>query len=225
MTSSNAKTNVPSSTDTKLELVRPVAVLGLVLLLGQAALPSTVAAAAPEEGPRDVMSRTIDAAFRILKDKTLAGQAQRSRRIGALREVADRAFDWAEMARSSLGVKWRSLDAGQRTRFVDVFKNVLAAQYMDDIDRFQGTEKVTIDSVVREDPDTLVRTTLVTASRERVPIDYRMRTIDGRWRVVDLSIEGISLVNHFRKTFTAALANVSVEDLIARLYRQLPAAP
>ena len=212
-------------TSSSTHTLRSLSLLGLALIAGAAVLPPSIARAAPEEGPRDVMIRTLDVVFRILKDKALAGQAQRARRIGALREVADRTFDWAEMARSSLGVKWRSLDTAQRARFADVFKDVLAAQYMDDIDRFQGTETVTVDGVVREDADSLVRTTLLTASRERVPIDYRLRSIDGRWRVVDLSIEGVSLVNHFRKTFAAALVNGSVEDLIARLRRQLPPAP
>jgi phospholipid transport system substrate-binding protein len=63
----------------------------------------------------------------------------------------------------------------------------------------------------------------VTASRERVPIDYRMRVRDGRWSVVDLSIEGVSIVNHFRKTFSAALANMTIDELIDHLKRQLPA--
>jgi phospholipid transport system substrate-binding protein len=201
---------------------RQAAVLGSLLILGLPAAPARATAA--EEGPREVMTQTMDAAFRVLKDPALAGKAQRGQRIDALRAIADRTFDWAEMARSSLGVKWRSLDAGQRARFVEVFKDVLAAQYMDDIDRFQGTETVSVVAVVREDPDSVVRTILITSSRERVPIDYRMRTVDGRWRVVDLSIEGVSLVNHFRKTFAAALANASIEDLITRLRRQLPAA-
>jgi len=193
------------------------------LLVGLSSTPLRVAAA--EGDPRELMSQTMDAAFRILKDPALAGKARRSQRIDALRSIADRTFDWAEMARSSLGVKWRSLDPGQRVRFVDVFKDVLAAQYMDDIDRFQGTETVSVVAVVREGEDTVVRTILITASRERVPIDYRMRAVDGRWRVIDLSIEGVSLVNHFRKTFAAALANMPIEDLIARLRRQLPADP
>jgi phospholipid transport system substrate-binding protein len=183
------------------------------------AAPSARAA----DSPKQVMTKTIDAAFTILKDRTLAGRERRPQRIAELRRVADFTFDWSELARSSLGVKWRSLDESQRTRFVDVFKDVLAAQYMDDIDRFQGTETVTVDSVIAEGDEAVVRTTLVTGSRERVPMDYRMRQIDGRWRVVDLSIEGISLVNHFRKTFTAALVNLTIEDLIVKLRRQLPA--
>ena len=62
----------------------------------------------------------------------------------------------------------------------------------------------------------------MTASRERVPIDYRMRPPQGRWMVVDLSIEGVSLVNHFRKTFSGALANMTIDQLIERLKRQVP---
>jgi phospholipid transport system substrate-binding protein len=166
--------------------------------------------------------QTIDGAFAVLKDRDLAGREQRTRRIAALRQVADRTFDWAEMARSSLGVKWRGLTPQQRSRFVEVFKDVLAAEYMDDIDRFQGTETVTVDGSEQQGDEVLVRTTLITASRERVPLDYRLRRPAVTWMVVDISIEGVSLVNHFRRTFSNALVNMTVDELIARLSRQLP---
>ena len=167
-----------------------------------------------------VIKRTIDAAFAVLKDKSLAGREKRPQRIAALRAVADRAFNWAEMARSSLGAQWRTLDDRQRGRFVDVFKEVLAARYMDDIDRFQGSETVTVDGSAQQDEEVVVRTTLVTSSRERVPIDYRMRAQQGTWMVVDVTIEGVSLVNHFRKTFAGALANITIDQLIERLKGQ-----
>lgn len=195
----------------------------IAVLVAMAAGPAGTAAA-PAQAPAEVVIRkTVDDAFAVLRDKSLAGKQQRGQRIASLRQIADRTFDWSTIARSSLGAHWRSLDAGLRARFVDVFKDILAAQYIDDIDRFQGSELVTVDGAVREGDETVVRTTLVTASRERVPIDYRMRPDDGRWLVVDLSIEGVSLVNHFRKTFAAALVNMTVPDLIDRLKRQLPA--
>jgi ABC-type transporter MlaC component len=70
----------------------------------------------------------------------------------------------------------------------------------------------------------VVRTTLVTASREHVPIDYRMRGSGDRWNVIDISIEEVSLVNHYRKTFSAALVNMTIDQLLDRLSKQLPAA-
>lgn len=167
-----------------------------------------------------IIKKTIDAAFAVLKDKSLAGREKRPQRIAALRAVADRAFNWAEMARSSLGPQWRSLDARQRGRFVEVFEEVLAARYMDDIDRFQGTETITVDGSVQQDEDVVVQTTLVTGSHERVPIEYRMRAQQGSWMIVDIKIEGVSLVNHFRKTFAGALANMTIDQLIERLKAQ-----
>ena len=193
---------------------RRLAVLTGALVL--AAEAAAYAGAAQEA----IIKGTIDAAFAVLKDRSLAGREKRPQRIAALRAVADRAFNWAEMARSSLGAQWRGLDEKQRVRFVEVFKEVLAARYMDDIDRFQGTETVTVDGSAQQDEDVVVRTTLLTSSRERVPIDYRMRAQQGSWTVVDVTIEGVSLVNHFRKTFAGALANMTIDQLIERLKGQ-----
>jgi phospholipid transport system substrate-binding protein len=187
------------------------------------AFDAAARAAAPEEGSaQESVQKTVDEAFAVLRDKSLAGKDRRHDRIAALRKIADRTFDWSEMARGSLGVGWRGAEPQKRTRFVEVFKDVLAAQYMDDIDHFQGTEKVTVDGQKKEGDDTVVNTTLLTSSREQVPIDYRMRTEDGRWRIVDISIENVSLVNHFRKTFSNALTNMSLDQLIEHLKKQLP---
>ena len=202
-------------------------VVVLVVLAGGASSLERPASAAPgvvPVAPEVVIRKTIEEAFDVLRNKTLAGKEKRGERIAELRRIADRTFDWGEMAKSSLGVHWRGLEADRRTRFTEVFKSILAAQYMDDIDRFQGTETITIDGTKVEVDGALVRSTLVTASRDRVPLDYRMRLIQGEWRVVDLSIEGVSLVNHFRKTFSSALANISIDELIERLKRQLPQA-
>ena len=193
--------------------------LGRVLPLARR---NRVAEAAGTVTAEDSIRKTVDDAFAVLRDKSLAGREKRAERIAALRRIADQTFDWSEMARGSLGPGWRSTDPAKRARFVTVFKDLLAAQYMDDIDKFEGTEKVTVDSSAHEGDTTVVHTTLITASREHVPIDYRLREESGRWRIVDISIENVSLVNHFRKTFSSALANMTTDQLIERLEKQLP---
>src|SRR5262245_39029192 len=100
----------------------------LRLLLATAVLAAPAAARAGQTQEATI-KKTIDAAFAVLKDTSLSGREKRPQRLAALRAVADRAFNWAEMARSSLGAQWRALDERQRARFVDVFKDVLAAQY------------------------------------------------------------------------------------------------
>jgi phospholipid transport system substrate-binding protein len=171
-----------------------------------------------------MIHKTVDEAFAVLKDPKLADKAHRAERLAALRVVADRTFDWSEMARASLGAPWRTLDATKRAHFVETFKDVLAGRYMDDINRFQGTETVTVDGSSRDGDDTIVHTTLVTGSREHVPMDYRVRSTGGKPAIVDISIEEVSLVNHYRKTFAGALVNMSIDQLINKLDKQLPAA-
>jgi phospholipid transport system substrate-binding protein len=198
--------------------VRVAAVVAIVILTGAAG----AAPAANDDEAQAVIRKTVDDAFAVLKDKALARPGRRADRIAALRRVADRVFDWAEMARSSLGVHWRSLDERKRAQFAEVFKDVLAGEYTDDIDKFQGSETVTVTGSSADGDQVVVKTTLTTASRERVPIDYRMRKQRAEWKVIDVSIEGVSLVNHFRQTFSNALANMTVDQLITRLEGQLP---
>jgi phospholipid transport system substrate-binding protein len=200
----------------------PVAVAVAFVLCVTASLSGAAGGQGDTSEAATTIRTTVDEAFKILKDPALSGKAHRQQRIAALRAVADRTFDWSAIARASVGPQWRSLGADQRGRFVEVFKDVLAEQYMDDIDHFQGTERVTVDGSTREGEEQVVKTTLITASREHVPLDYRMHADGGQWRVIDFSVEGVSLVNHFRKTFSTALGNMTFDQLIDHLKHQLP---
>ena len=169
--------------------------------------------------PRPLIEGVIQDAFTILRDPSLRSDPKL--RLRKLRDVADRAFDWEAMARSSLGAAWRPLNEAQRRDFVAVFKELLAQRYMDDIDRFQGSEQLRIAGANEEADLALVKTILLTSSREEIPIDYSLRLSEGRWRVEDVSIEGISLVNHYRKTFSRFLSSNSFDQLLKQLRDRL----
>lgn len=188
--------------------------------LAQPASPTAPAAPQAGEGPLEVVREAVDAVLAVLRDPTLKGPERRSERIRRIRNIVDRVFDWEEMARRSLGVHWRQLTPPQRTRFVDVFKDVLAAEYVNDFERFQGDEKVLVEDVTQVGDVRQVETTVITHSRERVPVHYFMHRQGGRWLVYDFSVEGISLVNHFRRSFSRFLVNNSFDQLMERLERR-----
>lgn len=177
---------------------------------------TTVAA---QEPPKKVVEKTVQDALKILRDAQL--KSDRKQRVTKLREVADRTFDWEAMAKSSLGAPWRNLNDVQRRDFVEVFKELLAQRYMDDLDRFQGSEELTVGEADQQGELAVVKTTLFTVSRQQIPIDYTLRVSGGQWRAQDISIEGISLVNHYRKTFARYLANKSFDQLLAQLKQKL----
>jgi phospholipid transport system substrate-binding protein len=172
-----------------------------------------------QETAQQVIERTVDAAFGVLRDESLRSDPEQ--RMRKLREAVDPAFDWEAMAQSSLGAPWRELGKGERSEFVSVFKELLAERYMDDIDRFQGSEEMKVTGSDEQGDSATVKSILTTSSRERVPIDYTMHKPGGRWRVEDVSIEGVSLVNHYRKTFARYLNNQSFDELMDQLKRKL----
>jgi phospholipid transport system substrate-binding protein len=166
-----------------------------------------------------VIRELVDQAFGILRDAELKTQPEL--RVKKLREVTDRVMDWDFMAKSSLGHHWRGLSDQERADFVSVFKELLARQYRDDVDRFRGNESVAFGQDEKKEELVTVKTTLTTASGEKVPINYTLHLTNGKWLVEDVSVEGVSMVNHYRTTFDRYLVNQPFPSLLGRLKQKL----
>jgi phospholipid transport system substrate-binding protein len=193
------------------------AFMAAVVGAAMASVAAPLWAGSPEA--EQLIRRMVDAVFAVLRDPELA--KDRPRRMQRLREVVDPVFDWTTMARSSLGPQWRKLSEAEQAEFVRVFRELLAQRYMDDIDRFRGTEQVLVRGSESVEDLIRVNTVLVTSSRERIPIDYSLQAQSGRLGVVDFAIEGVSLVNHYRATFGRFLVNRPFSELLLQLKRKL----
>ena len=195
--------------------LRMFAAVVIVLAAGR---PLQAAPRAPEA----LIRSAVQQALQLLRDPALQAPERRSERVAKLRKIADGVFDWSAMAQSSLGVYWRQLDDSQRAEFLDVFKRLLAREYIEDLDRFTGHEKVIIKGERPQPPLRIVDTTLVTASGDRVPINYVLQLQREHWVGIDVEIQGVSLVNHYRATFRRFLVNHSFDALLKRLRGALP---
>jgi phospholipid transport system substrate-binding protein len=190
--------------------------------IGAAVLALAVTARAEPPTAEQMVRRGIDDVLAVLRDPASQPASARPQRIARLRQAADRLFDWPEMSQRSLGPSWRTLDAAQRKRFVEVFPDVLAGSYLDDLDKFRGDERVAVERTAQAGEHAEVYTIVVTHSGERVPMVYWLHRVDAGWRVYDFSIEGVSLVNHYRESFARFLVNHSFDQLMERLASKLP---
>ncbi|MEO1334260.1 MAG: ABC transporter substrate-binding protein, partial [Myxococcota bacterium] len=158
------------------------------------------------------------AALKVLKDPSLQGKKNRKSRWSQLRKVSDDAFDWSSMSQRSLGVHWRKLNASQRERFVTTFRELLASHYLGQIDRFTGKERLEFKGTGETPEGTEVKMVLMTASREKVPLHF---FVDERPKVYDVSIEGVSIANHYRGVFNRQLTNGDFDSLMKKLERKI----
>lgn len=188
-----------------------------LLLLMTAIVVVPCSLSAQERDPAALIRSAVDEALVVLRDPQLKKPEKRGERLGKLRAIADRIFDWGAMAQSSLGATYRTINDAQRSEFVALFKDLIAKDYRDDLDRFMGDEKVLVKGVETRDELRLVKTVLITHSRDQIPLDYLMHEEAKTWRAVDFSVEGVSLVNHYRKSFGRFLDSHSFDELLARL--------
>jgi phospholipid transport system substrate-binding protein len=68
-----------------------------------------------------------------------------------------------------------------------------------------------------EGDQAIVRTALVLKEGGQMPLDYKMHNVSDRWKVYDLSVDGISLVANYRAQFNKVIRSASYETLVERL--------
>jgi phospholipid transport system substrate-binding protein len=181
--------------------------------LGLALSAAAPGAAAEASGARALIEKTVVQVIAVLSDP----QRSSAQRRLELEQIAHARFDFRTMARLVLGRNWKRLDAKQQDAFVDEFTTYLANDYGSRIDRYEQ-EKV---DVIGEEPkprgDVVVKTKIVGGENDGTIVDYRMRERDGQWWIIDVVIEGISLVSNFRDQFGEVISRGGPQELLRKL--------
>jgi phospholipid transport system substrate-binding protein len=171
------------------------------------------AAQATHSAPMTVISDTVDAVLAVLNDTSLDSEQRRSR----IEKIAYLRFDFVTMSRLVVARYWKRFTPAQQEELVREFKAFLARTYGDRIDRY-NQEQIEIMGE-RQEPrgDVSVLTRVVGGEYDGAEVNYRLRGKDGEWRVIDVKVEGISLVLNYRDQFKAVLSRGGPEGLLEAL--------
>lgn len=186
--------------------------VALFLLFFSVLPPARSNAGAPTEQIR----MSVDKVQAILKNPQLKSAAKTKERRDQLRQVVSSRFDFAEMGRRSLGGQWRRLTPKEQEEFVRLFTDLLERAYIDRIEAYSD-EKF---AYVRENLDknyAEVGSRILTSKGEEFSLNYKVYLANGEWRVYDVVVENISLVNNYRSQFNRIITNSSYEELIRRM--------
>ncbi len=175
-----------------------------------------VAVSASAGVPTEEVRTVVEKVQKILNDPELKSAAKKQQRLDQLRQVIYPKFDFVEMAKRSLGSHWRRRSPEEQREFVKVFTNLLENAYADSIDSYNG-EKVVIQDEKQDKNFAEVDTKIVTPKGEEFAVNYKMHEADGSWKVYDVVIENISLVNNYRSQFNRVIAKSSYDDLLQRM--------
>lgn len=188
----------------------------LLLLAGALAGAVVSGAFAWAESPMGTVRLQVERVIHVLQDPDLKGPARLSERRAAIRRIAEELFDFEETTRRCLGRHWQGRRPAERAEFVTLFADLLERTYIGRIEQYGGEAVVYAGETVDGNQAT-VRTRVGIKGAGEVPIDYRMHRRERRWRVYDVSIEGVSLVGNYRAQFNRIIQTSSYEDLVRRL--------
>ncbi len=185
----------------------------LVAVVSVLAAPGVRAATESEAAARAVIAETIDEVLAVLRDKSKPTED----RIRSLEQIVYGRFDLYVMSRLVLARNWKRFSEEQKARYIEQFKQYLTNSYGNRIERYDQQEVEIVGE--REEPrgDVVVKTKILGGEFEGALVDYRLRKQDSDWRVIDVVIEGISMVSNYRDQFKSIVSSGGPELLLEKL--------
>jgi phospholipid transport system substrate-binding protein len=181
-------------------------------LLAIALSPSDVTAGLPT----DQIKSTVDKALLVLKDPRLKPATKTKERREQLKQILFTRFDFNEMAKRALGANWRRRTPKEQDEFVRLFSDLLERAYADTIESYTD-EKIVYVGERLDGGYADVNSKVLTNKGEEFSLNYKTHFVGGEWRVYDVVVENISMVNNYRSQFNRVISNASYEELVRRL--------
>jgi phospholipid transport system substrate-binding protein len=181
-----------------------ILLVGLVLALPGSALAS-------EAG--NFVQKLGDDALELLVRTARDDKEQAER----LRVILTTNFDLKTIGRAVLGPSWKAADEAQRETYLVTFEDYIVATYSLRIKDYAGETFEVLKETPIDERDTLVATQINRPNKEPLRVDYRVRAGAQGHHVVDVMVEGISMLTSQRQEFSAVIQRVGVDGLIAQL--------
>lgn len=179
--------------------------IALTLLAGYC----LIAAATMEAGePLDLMQATLDRGLQLSKDPAFQSRDKEKERAARMREIVNPIVDFDEMTKLALGPQWPRMTPAQQQELVRLFRPLLEKIISD-----WNPEKMVLGRETIERNFAQVESSEINSGGYQVPVVYKLRRVNGKWKIYDEVIGNISVVSNFRVQFDRVTSKSSFEEL------------
>ncbi len=170
-------------------------------------------------GPRDAVESAVDR-FMSIQNSRSDNAAVTAERLGQVREIVREMFDFDEISRRALSRHWQTLQRDEQAEFVTLFRDLLERAYLAQVETVGNEKIVFLDESSEGGGAAIVRSKVVTRQGAQIPLDYRLHLLDGRWRIYDVVVQGISFIASYRTQFDRVIRAESYGALRERLQKK-----
>lgn len=170
--------------------------------------------AAADQTPSQVVDDLASQVLPILQDNALSADQKRDR----IEQIAYQAMDFQILSKLVLARNWSKFSPPQQSEFVHEFKRHLSVTYGRNVENYNNEKVKILGERQAGKSDVVVQTKILRGGHsDDVVVDYRLRQRDGQWRIIDVVVEGVSMVSNFRSQFQDIVSNGGPDHLITLL--------
>ncbi|MFI0546755.1 MAG: phospholipid-binding protein MlaC [Brachymonas sp.] len=183
------------------------------------AIAAAPAAASANALTPDALINTVssDVLAQIKNDKAIqAGD------VGKIATLVDQKImpyvDFQRMTASAVGRNWRSATPEQQAKIQAEFKTLLVRTYAGALSQVRNhTISVKPLRAAPSDTEVVVKSELKSGSQQPIALDYRLEKTAQGWRVYDMNVMGVWLIETYRADFGSVINAGGIDNLIAKL--------
>ena len=194
---------------------RLLAAAGAAALFSE--MPAAFAASAQDADPTVWLVEMMNAVLSDIKKDPALAKADPAH---VRKFVSDRILpvvDFPRMTRTAVGPRWRGASADQRNALQEGFRALLTRVYSGAFSSVKDYKAEAVKGKPVSGDTPIVRTRLVSKSEQPVQVDYRLAKEADGWKIIDVNVAGIWLVQNYHSQFGAILANGGIPALIASM--------
>jgi phospholipid transport system substrate-binding protein len=174
------------------------------------------------DAPLSTVQANVNKVLDVLRDPALKADSAKETKKEKLRSIYGSMFDEVELSKRTLARNWNKLNTDQRREFVKLYQEVLEKAYIDKILSYTN-EKIAYERETKlAENQVEVQTEIITSSK-KIPLFYRVILNGGTWKVYDVIIENVSLVQNYRTQFNNILEKNTPEQLLEILRKKVKA--
>ncbi len=194
-------------------LKRMIPWLAAGLLSVGSAVSHAQAGKAPDALIKEVSTDVLEA---VRADKSIK-QGDVSKVIALVDTKVMPHVDFQRMTASAVGRYWRQATPDQQKRLQDEFKILLVRTYSGALAQVQD-QTVELKPMRNAPADTeVVVKTEIRGRGDPVQLDYRLEQTPGGWKIYDVNVLGVWLVENYRNSFSQEISSGGIDGLIGKL--------
>ncbi len=164
---------------------------------------------------RALLENTSAAIIEKLNSERARIEAEPQLLVSHIKKTIIPHFSMSIISRFALGRHWKQANETQRERFMEAFQTLLIRTYGTTL--LKHSDKEIRFAPVAAAPNAKqveVKSEVLLGANQKLPINYRLRLTGERWKVFDIKVNGISLVNTYRGSFNTRIRSAGLDALI-----------